>query len=350
MKRALVTGITGQDGSYMAELLLSKGYQVFGTIEEGIDESNISHIRDQLDIYVADLLKPEMFDEVLEASRPHEVYHFAALTSPAESFQLADLYRKVTGEGAIELMHKVRAFSLQSRFFQPSAAAMLDTTAQYPQTEETPLIPTSPYAEAKIMAHRTAEALRKEGMFISCGIMFNHESPRRPLHFLPQKVAHGAAQIKLGVATQKLALGNLDARRDWGHAADYVRAAHAALQQSEPDVFVISTGEQYSVRDLCEAAFEYVGVEITWQGRGLDEKGINTKTGETIIEVSPQYFRPSEAGSLCGDSTKAKEKLGWAPQVAFRDLVRELVEHNVERLLVDSIPAVPGLSVRVARG
>ncbi len=345
MKRALITGITGQDGSYMAEFLLEKGYQVFGTLEKGIDRSNISLIENKVELLVADLLEPSMFDEALAVARPDEVYHFAALTSPAESFEIPGLYAKVTGEGAIELMHKVKDFSKKAKFFQPSAASMFDTSVDNPQTEKTLFMATSPYAEAKIAAHEAAERLRQSGMFISCGIFFNHESPRRPLSFLPQKVAYAAACTKLGIKTApkpagtesfviedgRMALGNLDAVRDWGHAKDYVRAAHAILQHSEPDVFVIATGEQHSVKDLCEAVFRHIEVDVEWQGKGIDEKGINKNTGEIIIEVNPKYFRPSEAGSLRGDYSKAKEKLNWMPEIKFEDLVRELVEHNIQK-------------------
>ncbi len=347
MKRALITGITGQDGSYMAEFLLKKGYQVFGTLEKGIDRSNISSIENDLGLFVADLLEPEMFNRVLVLARPDEVYHFAALTSPAESFEIPGLYAKVTGEGAIKLMHKVRDFSKTIKFFQPSAAAMFDTTTENPQTEKTPFMVTSPYAGAKIFAHEAAERFRQSGMFISCGIFFNHESPRRPLDFLPQKVAYAAACTKLGIKTApvlngdkgpvvkdgRITLGNLNAKRDWGHVKDYVRAAHAILQHSEPDVFVIATGEQHSVRDLCEMAFHYVGVDIEWQGKEISEKGINRNTGKIVVEVSPKYFRPSEAGSLRGDYSKAKDKLNWMPEIKFEDLVHELVEHNIQRLL-----------------
>jgi len=346
MKRALITGITGQDGSYMEEFLLERGYRVFGTIEEGIDRSNISSIEGRVELFVADLLNSDTFDDALSSVKPDEVYHFAALTLPGESFKIPELYIKVTGEGAIHLMRKVRDLSIKTKFFQPSAAAMLDATIDNPQTEQTPFMVTSPYAEAKIMAHKAAEDYRRSGMFVSCGIFFNHESPRRPLSFLPQKVAYAVACIKLGiknaptldnketqvVQNDKVLLGNLDSGRDWGHAKDYVRAAHVILQHSEPDVFVIATGIQHSVRELCEIAFGYIGVDIEWSGEGINERGLNKNTGEIIVEVNPQYFRPSEAGSLCGDYSKAKNKLNWEPEIEFKSLIHELVEHNIQRL------------------
>jgi len=317
MKRALITGIGGQDGSLLAELLLEQGYEVVGLVRPGADAyENLAAIEGQIELHEADLLHQTSLAQALRAARPIEVYNLAAPSFVPASWEAPVQTAEFAAVGATSMLEAIRAVDPRIRFYQASSSEIFGEPQQVPQTEKTPLAPLTPYGVAKAYAHFSARSYRQRyGLFSCSGILYNHESPRRPLKFLPRKVAHGAAAISLGLQTE-LVLGDLDARRDWGYAGDYVRAMWLMLQQDEPDDYVIATGESHSVRELAQCAFAHVGLD--W---------------EEHVRIDPALQRGlAELHHLVGDATKARTKLGWEPELDFIQLVHRLVDADLERL------------------
>ena len=314
MKRALITGITGQDGSYLAELLLAKGYEVHGLIRRSssFNTQRIDHIFDRLKLHHGDLSDSGNLTTLLLHISPHEVYNLAAQSHVRVSFDVPEYTGQVTGIGCVRLLEAIRQLGLHPRFYQASSSEQYGKVQAVPQSETTPFYPRSPYAVAKQFAHWSVVNYRESyGMHASCGILFNHESPRRGETFVTRKIAKAAARIKLG-KQNKLSLGNLGAKRDWGHAKEYVEAMWLMLQQDEPDDYVIATGETYSVREFLNVAFEHFNLD--WRD---------------FVEIDAKYYRPAEVDLLVGDSSKAKAKLGWEPKIKFVDLVKEMVDHEL---------------------
>ena len=315
MKRALITGITGQDGSYLAELLLAKGYEVHGLIRRSssFNTQRIDHIFDRLKLHHGDLSDSGNLTTLLLHISPHEVYNLAAQSHVRVSFDVPEYTGQVTGIGCVRLLEAIRQLGLHPRFYQASSSEQYGKVQAVPQSETTPFYPRSPYAVAKQFAHWSVINYRESyGMHASCGILFNHESPRRGETFVTRKIAKAAARIKLG-KQNKLSLGNLGAKRDWGHAKEYVEAMWLMLQQDEPDDYVIATGETYSVREFLNVAFEHLNLD--WRD---------------FVEIDAKYYRPAEVDLLVGDSSKAKAKLGWEPKIKFVDLVKEMVDYELE--------------------
>ena len=313
--RALITGITGQDGSYMAELLLGMGYEVFGVVRRSSVKKfdRIEHLVDKISLMEGDLTDQSSLDSVIHSVQPDEVYNLAAQSFVPVSWNQPVLTGDVTGLGVIRILEAIRRHSPKAKFLQASSSEMFGKVRETPQTEKTPFYPRSPYGVAKVFGHGLTVNYRESyGMFACCAMGFNHESPRRGLEFVSRKVTHQVARIKCGLA-KKLAMGNLDAKRDWGFAGDYVRAMWMMLQQPEPDDFVLATGKMHSVRQLVDLAFDAVG--LPW---------------EDYVEIDPKLIRPAEVDYLCGDATKASEKLGWKPEVSFEELIKMMVEADLE--------------------
>jgi len=316
-KRALITGITGQDGSYLAEFLLEKGYQVFGMIRRSSYEKldRIAHLQKDLELVQGDLLDQNSLAAAIRQADPHELYNLAAQSFVPTSWNQPVLTAEFTALGVTRLLEALRQINPRIRFYQASSSEMFGKVRASPQDETTPFYPRSPYGVAKVYGHFITVNYRESyGLFACSGILFNHTSPRRGMEFVTRKVAAGAAAIKLG-GQDKIKLGNLDAKRDWGFAGDYVRAMWLMLQRPEPDDYVIATGEVHSVRELVEESFAIVGLD--WK---------------KCVVVDPQFVRPAEVDLLVGDSSKARRLLGWKPEVTFKDLVRLMVEHDVKRL------------------
>ncbi len=317
MKRALITGITGQDGSYLAEFLLEKGYKVFGLVRRSstLNFERIHHIQDRVELLSGDLTDQNSLLYALQEARPDEVYNLAAQSFVQTSWTQPVLTGDVTAIGVTRMLEAIKVFDLKTRFYQASSSEMFGKVQAVPQMEDTPLYPRSPYGVAKVYGHWATINYRESyDMFAVSGILFNHESPRRGLEFVTRKVTDAAARIKLGMA-KELRLGNLDARRDWGFAGDYVRAMWMMLQQDRPDDFVIATGETWSVRQLVETAFSYL--ELDW---------------EKYVVQDPRFMRPAEVDLLVGDPSRAREALGWEPAVGFEALVHMMVDADVARL------------------
>jgi GDPmannose 4,6-dehydratase len=322
MPRALITGITGQDGSYLADLLLAKGYEVHGMVRRSSTETfqRLEHIRDRIVLHTGDLLDQSSLVDVLRACEPEEIYNLAAMSFVAASWSQPVLTAEFTGAGVTRMLEAMREVTPEARFYQASSSEMFGKVREAPQNESTPFYPRSPYGVAKCYGHFITVNYRESYDLFACsGILFNHESERRGLEFVTRKVTHGAAAIRLGLADE-LALGNLDAERDWGYAKDYVEAMWLMLQQDEPDDYVIATGEAHSVRELVELAFAHVG---------LDPKD--------HVRRDPRFLRPAEVEHLVGDYSKAKEKLGWEPRTGFGELVRLMVDSDLE-LLAKGVP------------
>ena len=320
--RALITGITGQDGSYLADLLLEKGCEVHGMVRRSSTETfqRLQHIRDDIVLHTGDLLDQRSLVDVLRECQPQEVYNLAAMSFVAASWSQPVLTAEFTATGVTRMLEAVREVVPEARFYQASSSEMFGKVRDVPQNEMTPFYPRSPYGVAKCYGHFITVNYRESYDLFACsGILFNHESERRGLEFVTRKVTHGAAAIKLGMQ-EKLALGNLDAERDWGYAKDYVEAMWLMLQQSEPEDYVIATGEAHSVRELVDLAFDQVG---------LDPDG--------HVEIDPRFLRPAEVEHLIGDYSKAKEKLGWQPRTSFEELVRLMVDADLE-LLAAGVP------------
>jgi GDPmannose 4,6-dehydratase len=337
-KRALVTGITGQDGSYLAELLLSKGYEVIGTIRRSssFNTSRIDHIyqdpHDQdvrLRLVYGDLSDASSLNQLIKSIRPDETYNLGAQSHVRVSFEIPEYTSDVTGLGCVRLLEAIREAEVPCRFYQASSSEQYGKVVETPQTERTPFNPRSPYACAKAFAFYATRNFREAyGMFACNGILFNHESPRRGETFVTRKITRALAGIVKG-RRNRLYLGNLDARRDWGFAGDYVEAMWSMLQADKPDDYVIATGESHSVREFCTAAFAHADLPLRWDGTGLDEKGVGPD-GRILVEVDPRYFRPSEVDLMQGDSSKARRELGWKPKVNFQQLVQMMVEADLQ--------------------
>ena len=313
--KALLTGIDGQDGSYLAELLLEKGYEVHGMIRREVNPAiNIAHLKDKIVLHYGDMATENQLSHLLFSLKPNKIYNLAGQSDVAVSFDIPEYTGDVTGLGVTRLLEAIRRFSPDSKLYQASSSEMFGN-AQAPQNEDTPFRARSPYGAAKIYAHNMVVCYRESfGLFACCGILFNHESPRRGLNFVTRKISNAVAQIKLG-KQKELQLGNMEARRDWGYAPDYVRAMWVVLQQDIPDDYVIGTGETHSVRDFVEIAFNYVGLD--WQ--------------KYVKSDTPAYVRPSDVNYLLADATKVKNKLGWEPHVKFEELVEIMVDADIEK-------------------
>ena len=331
MKIALITGITGQDGSYLAELLLEKGYEVHGVIRRSslINTHRIDHIYNRIKLHYGDLTDSTNLVRVIQQVQPDEIYNLGAQSHVKVSFEMPEYTGMVDGLGTLRVLEAVRLLGMENkvRIYQASTSEMYGDTPG-PQNENTLFSPISPYACAKVFAHNLTATYRKSyDMFACSGILFNHESPRRGEHFVTRKITKAAANILAG-KQDKLELGRIDTKRDWGFAGDYVEAMWLMLQQDKPDDYVIATGEHYSVRDFIEEASPYFGMFIEWKGKGLDEIGVDKRTGKVIVRVDPKYFRPSEVDSLLGDASKAKNVLGWKPKHTFKQLVEDMCIHG----------------------
>ncbi len=328
MKKALITGITGQDGSYLAELLLEKGYEVHGIIRRSslINTHRIDHIYNRLHLHYGDLTDSTNLVRVIQLVQPDEIYNLGAQSHVKVSFEMPEYTADVDGMGTLRVLEAVRLLGMEERvrIYQASTSELYGLVQETPQSETTPFYPRSPYGVAKLYGYWITKNYRESyGMYACTGILFNHESPRRGETFVTRKITRGLKAISEG-KQNILYLGNLNARRDWGHAKDFVEAMWMMLQQDSPDDFVISTGEQYSVRDFIDEAALYFGMQITWRGEELDEVGYDAFTGNEVIRVNPKYFRPSEVETLLGDASKAKEKLGWKPKTSFKQLVEDM--------------------------
>ena len=341
-KVALITGITGQDGSYLAELLLEKGYEVHGIIRRAstFNTKRIDHLYQdphegdvRLFLHYGDITDSSNLNRLIEKIQPTEIYNLAAQSHVGVSFDSPEYTAEATGVSTLRILDAIRESGVKTKFYQASTSELfggLPDTA--PQSEKTPFYPKSPYGVAKLYSYWITVNYRESYDIFACnGILFNHESPRRGETFVTRKITRAAAAIHLGMQ-DKLYLGNLDAKRDWGHAKDYVEGMWRILQQDKPQDYVLSMNETHTVREFVELAFAELGYELEWQGEGVDEKGIDKNTGRVLVEVDPRYFRPAEVELLWGDSTKARTELGWEPKYSFMDLVKEMVQSDLEEL------------------
>jgi GDPmannose 4,6-dehydratase len=340
-KKALITGITGQDGAYLAELLLSKGYEVHGVKRRSslFNTDRIDHLyKDQheegvnMTLHYGDLTDSTNLIRLVQETEPDEIYNLAAQSHVHVSFETPEYTANADAVGTLRLLEAIRILGREktTKFYQASTSELYGLVQEVPQSETTPFYPRSPYAVAKLYAFWITKNYREAyGIYACNGILFNHESPLRGETFVTRKITRAAAKIHLGIQ-EKLFLGNLDAQRDWGHAKDYVEGMWMMMQQSEPDDFVLATGKTVSVKKFCELAFGHVGIDIEWIGSGANEKGINKENGKTIIEVDPKYFRPTEVDLLIGDPSKAKRMLGWEHKHTLEQLVTEMMKADVE--------------------
>lgn len=336
MKRALITGIRGQDGSYLARLLLEKGYEVYGTDRRGGEQDfwrlKELGIEKEVHILYMDLLELSNIMETLEKIRPHEVYNLAAQSFVQTSFQQPILISEIDGLGVLRLLEAIRIMDAKIKFYQASTSEMFGTVQSIPQNEKTRFHPRNPYGVAKVFGHWVTVNYRESrGIFGCSGILFNHESPLRGPEFVTRKITGGVARI-VGSLRDRIVVGNLDARRDWGYAPEYVEAMWLMLNQAVPDDYVIATGETHSVREFIEIAFRYAGFDILWYGKGIEEKGRDRKSGKTLIEISPEFVRPAEVDILVGDYSKARETLGWQPRTKFAELIRIMVDCDIKKV------------------
>ena len=332
MKVALITGITGQDGSYLAELLLEKGYEVHGIVRRAslINTHRIDHIYEQINLHYGDLTDSTNLVRVIQKVQPDEIYNLGAQSHVKVSFEMPEYTSQTDALGTLRVLEAVRLLGMEekTKIYQASTSEMFGLAQEIPQKETTPFYPRSPYGCAKVYGYWITKNYREAyGLYACTGILFNHESPRRGETFVTRKITMGLKAISEG-RQNVLYLGNLDAKRDWGHAKDYVRAMWLMLQQDTPEDYVIATGEQYSVREFVEKAAPYFGFDIEWHGQGEDEIGMDKNTKKTIIAVNPKYYRPTEVETLLGDSTKAKEEIGWEPEISFNDLVMEMCKNE----------------------
>ena len=346
MKKAIISGITGQDGSYLAELLLKKSYEVHGIVRRSssfntgriehlyIDELiKNGHKGRKLNLHYGDITDSSSLIRIVREIQPDEIYNLAAQSHVQVSFEVPEYTGEVNALGTLRLLEAVRLLGLEKKIkiYQASSSELYGMVQETPQKETTPFYPRSPYGVAKLYAFWIGKNYREAyNMFVCNGILFNHESERRSENFVTRKITISVARMAKGIQ-EKLYLGNLNAKRDWGYAPDYVECMWLILQQSEPDDFVIATGKTHTVREFADLAFREAGINIEWQGHGVDEKGIDTSTGKTLIEVDPYYFRPTEVDMLLGDPTKAKQKLGWNPRrTSFEELVQKMVRHDIK--------------------
>lgn len=325
-KRALITGITGQDGRYLADFLLNKGYEVHG-MRRRVSYPPAFRLDPRVILHTGDMSDAGSLERILNTVEPHEIYNMAAMSDVFISFEIPEYTADVNGVGLVRMLDAIRHIGITPRVYQSSTSEMFGASPPR-QSEQTPFRPRSPYAVAKTYAHQMAVNYRESyGMFISCGILFNHESPIRGHHFVTRKITRGLTKILHGLQ-DCLYLGNLDGRRDWGHARDYVCGQWEMLQQPEPDDFVLATGRSHSVRDFVNMAALKLGITMEWIGHGVDEFGINSESGDILVRVDPKLFRPSEVENLCGDASKARATFGWRPATSFEELVGEMVEND----------------------
>lgn len=355
-KKALITGITGQDGAYLGEFLLSKGYEVHGIKRRSslFNTARIDHLYQdphapdrQFILHHGDLTDASSLIRIIQQVQPEEIYNLAAQSHVAVSFEEPEYTANSDAIGTLRILEAIRILGLEkhTRFYQASTSELFGKVQEIPQKETTPFYPRSPYAAAKLYAYWITVNYREAYNLFACnGILFNHESPIRGETFVTRKITRALARIKLGLQ-ECLYLGNLDALRDWGHAKDYVKAQWLMLQQQQPEDFVIATGEQHSVREFVEKAAAALDIKIEWTGKGVEEKGINVGNGKTIVAVDPRYFRPSEVETLLGDPTKAKAKLGWHAQITFDELVKEMVEADLKEAQRDTLCHREGFKV-----
>ncbi len=348
MKTALITGITGQDGAYLAEFLLDKGYAVHGIKRRAslFNTDRIDHLyKDphergvKFKLHYGDLTDATNLIRIIQETRPDEIYNLAAQSHVMVSFETPEYTANADALGALRLLEAIRILGLsqKTRFYQASTSELYGKAQESPQTEKTPFYPRSPYGVAKLYSYWITVNYREAYDFFACnGILFNHESPVRGETFVTRKITRAVARIKLGLQ-EKLFLGNLNAKRDWGHAKDYIEAQWLILQQDKPDDYVIATGKQHSVREFVESSFHEIGIDIGWKGDGSDEKGYDKGTGNVIVEIDKRYFRPTEVETLLGDPSKAKEKLGWSPKVGFKELVSEMVREDLKEAERDQL-------------
>ena len=367
MKRALITGITGQDGSYLAEFLLGKGYEVHGIKRRAssFNTDRIDHLYEdphvpgrRFNLHYGDLTDATNLIRIVQQVRPDEIYNLGAQSHVQVSFETPEYTANADGIGTLRLLEAIRILGLEThtRFYQASTSELYGQVAESPQNEKTPFHPRSPYGAAKLYAHWITVNYREAyGLFACCGILFNHESPVRGETFVTRKITRGLARIHLGLQ-DCLYLGNLEARRDWGHARDYVEAQWLMLQQPTADDFVIATGHQYSVRDFVVAAAGRLGIELEWRGTGTQEHAVVARSrdskaspGQRIVAVDPRYHRPAEVATLLGDASKARSQLGWAPRVGFEELVREMVESDLSLAQRDALVAGAGYRTTAPR-
>src|SRR5216684_258571 len=341
MKKALITGITGQDGAYLAEFLLAKDYEVHGIKRRAssFNTGRIDHLYEdphnehrRFILHYGDVTDANNLLRIVQEVQPQEIYNLAAQSHVAVSFESPEYTANADGLGTLRLLEAIRVLGLakKTRYYQASTSELYGLVRETPQRESTPFYPRSPYAVAKLYAYWITVNYREAyGMYACNGILFNHESPLRGETFVTRKITRALARIKLGLQ-ERVHLGNLGAKRDWGHARDYVEMQWLMLQQETPEDYVIATGEQHSVRDFVKYAAEEVGIKVRWEGHGVDEKGYNAETGKCIVAIDPRYFRPAEVETLLGDASKAKRQLGWVPQTSFRDLVSEMMREDLK--------------------
>ncbi len=331
-KRALITGITGQDGSYLSELLLEKGYEVYGVMRRKsvVDYGNVAHLKEKIRFIYADMTDLISLINALKISRADEVYNLAAQSFVATSWEQPIATAEIDAIGVVNLLEAIRTVKPEARFYQASTSEMFGKVQAMPQDEETPFYPRSPYGVAKLYGHWITKNYRESyGLYACSGILFNHESERRGKEFVTRKITDAVARIKLGLM-DCLELGNMDARRDWGHSKDYVKAMWLMLQQQKAEDYVIATNETRTVREFVERSFKAAGMEILWQGSGVSEKGVDKATGRTVVRVNPQFFRPAEVEVLLGNPARAEKELGWKREILFSELVSRMVKNDME--------------------
>ncbi|MBS0290759.1 MAG: GDP-mannose 4,6-dehydratase [Proteobacteria bacterium] len=356
LKKALITGVTGQDGAYLAEFLLNKGYEVHGIKRRTslFNTDRIDHLYQdphvkarRFVLHHGDMTDSSSLIRIIQQIQPDEIYNLAAQSHVAVSFEEPEYTANADALGALRILEAIRILGLQqkTRYYQASTSELFGKVQTFPQNEQTPFYPRSPYAVAKLYAHWITINYREAyGIFACNGILFNHESPVRGETFVTRKITRALARIKIGMQ-DCLYLGNLEAKRDWGHARDYVQMQWLMLQQPTPEDFVIATGEQYSVRDFVNAVAKALGILLHWQGQGEQEKGFDSKTGHCIVAVDKRYYRPTEVETLLGDASKAKEKLGWQPKTTFMDLVKEMVREDLALAKRDALCQKEGFKV-----
>jgi GDPmannose 4,6-dehydratase len=335
-KKALITGIRGQDGGYLAQLLLEKGYEVYGVDRRSGDSSfwRLKELGVEKDVKILymDLLELTNIMRVIEKTRPDEIYNLAAQSFVQASFEQPMLTADIDAMGVLRLLEAIRAIKPDTRFYQASTSEMFGKVQEIPQKETTPFYPRSPYGVSKLFGHWMVINYRESFNLFACsGILFNHESPLRGLEFVTRKITYGIANIRKGLQ-EKIVLGNLDSKRDWGYAKEYVEGMWLMLQQKSPQDYVLATGETHTVKEFVEESFQAAGYDIVWDGEGVNTKGKDKKTGKTLIEVSTEFYRPAEVDILIGDPTKVKEDLGWQPKIKFSDLVQMMVEEDMKRI------------------
>lgn len=331
-KSALITGITGQDGSYLAELLLEKGYEVYGIMRRKsvVDYGNVEHIKDKIKFIYADMTDLISLINAMNISQADEVYNLAAQSFVATSWEQPLATAEIDAVGVTNMLEAIRNTKPECRFYQASTSEMFGLVQEIPQRETTPFYPRSPYGVAKLYGHWITKNYRESyNMYACSGILFNHESERRGKEFVTRKITDAAARIKQGIQDH-LELGNMDSKRDWGHSKDYVMAMWLMLQQEKADDYVIATNETRTVREFVEKSFSYVGIDILWQGEGINEVGINKETNKTVVKINPKFFRPAEVDILLGNPEKAEKELNWKREISFEQLVERMVKNDLE--------------------